>query len=89
MDNFNWCFIPKPQKIADSNFLGFKDWQQLKSAFFGGHSICQIRCSNPHGDLGEITDSPKCPSCTLTVFTFNFSAFEGSAAQRPKIVKIN
>ncbi|MDR3285237.1 MAG: hypothetical protein LBS83_00955 [Holosporales bacterium] len=25
----------------------------------------------------------------LTVFTFNFSAFEGSAAQRPKIVKIN
>ncbi|MDR3285362.1 MAG: hypothetical protein LBS83_01615 [Holosporales bacterium] len=25
----------------------------------------------------------------ITVFTFNFSAFEGSAAQRPKIVKIN
>ncbi|MDR3285079.1 MAG: transposase, partial [Holosporales bacterium] len=21
--------IPKPQKIADSNFLGFKDWQQF------------------------------------------------------------
>ncbi|MDR3285490.1 MAG: hypothetical protein LBS83_02285 [Holosporales bacterium] len=39
MDNFNWCFIPKPQKIADSNLLGFKDWQQLKSAFFGGPSI--------------------------------------------------
>ncbi|MDR3285088.1 MAG: hypothetical protein LBS83_00195 [Holosporales bacterium] len=32
--------IPKPQKIADSNFLGFKNWQQLKSAFFGGPSIC-------------------------------------------------
>ncbi|MDR3285148.1 MAG: hypothetical protein LBS83_00505 [Holosporales bacterium] len=31
--------IPKPQKIADSNFLGFKDWKQLKSAFFGGPSI--------------------------------------------------
>ncbi|MDR3285119.1 MAG: hypothetical protein LBS83_00350 [Holosporales bacterium] len=28
--------IPKPQKIADSNFLGFKNWQQLKSAFFWG-----------------------------------------------------
>jgi hypothetical protein len=26
----------KPQKIADSNFLGFKDWRQFKSAFFGG-----------------------------------------------------
>ncbi|MDR3285241.1 MAG: hypothetical protein LBS83_00980 [Holosporales bacterium] len=26
---------------------------------------------------------------SVTVFTFNFSAFEGSAAQRPKIVKIN
>ncbi|MDR3285602.1 MAG: hypothetical protein LBS83_02875 [Holosporales bacterium] len=31
-------FIPKPQKIADSNFLSFKDWQQLKSEFFGGPS---------------------------------------------------
>ncbi|MDR3285428.1 MAG: hypothetical protein LBS83_01955 [Holosporales bacterium] len=28
--------ILKPQKITDSNFLGFKDWQQLKSAFFWG-----------------------------------------------------
>ncbi|MDR3285630.1 MAG: hypothetical protein LBS83_03025 [Holosporales bacterium] len=43
---FNWCFIPKPQKIADSNFLDFKDWQQLKSAFFGGPSI--YRCSTLH-----------------------------------------
>ncbi|MDR3285673.1 MAG: hypothetical protein LBS83_03250 [Holosporales bacterium] len=31
--------IPKPQKIANSNFLGFKDWQQLKSAFFLGLQV--------------------------------------------------
>ncbi|MDR3285717.1 MAG: hypothetical protein LBS83_03470 [Holosporales bacterium] len=31
--------IPKPQKIADLNFLGFKDWQQFKSALFGSPSI--------------------------------------------------
>ncbi|MDR3285764.1 MAG: hypothetical protein LBS83_03720 [Holosporales bacterium] len=36
--------ISKPQKIADSNFLGFKDWQQLKSAFFGGPSMLLQLC---------------------------------------------
>jgi hypothetical protein len=34
--------IPKPQKIAYSNFLDFKDWQQLKSAFFGGPGIFEL-----------------------------------------------
>ncbi|MDR3285212.1 MAG: hypothetical protein LBS83_00830 [Holosporales bacterium] len=38
------CFtvIPKPQKIADSNFLGFKGLAAIKSAFFWGPSILGI-----------------------------------------------
>jgi DNA invertase Pin-like site-specific DNA recombinase len=38
-----------------------------------------------------LTSRIRCHECnkSITVFTFNFSAFEGSAAQRPKIVKIN
>ncbi|MDR3285161.1 MAG: hypothetical protein LBS83_00575 [Holosporales bacterium] len=36
MDNFNWCFIPKPQKIADSNFLGFKGSAAIKIRILWG-----------------------------------------------------
>ncbi|MDR3285691.1 MAG: hypothetical protein LBS83_03340 [Holosporales bacterium] len=73
-DYFNWCFLSKPKKIADSNFLGFKDWQQLKSAFFLGLSICQIWCSKSSWGLGEICDSPNAPHVHQSTLRFCGSA---------------
>ncbi|MDR3285753.1 MAG: hypothetical protein LBS83_03665 [Holosporales bacterium] len=70
----------------------------------GGGFIANATANGIHGHLSNIVNIGRnaavagpvlgqnhmaAAAITITVFTFNFSAFEGSAAQRPKIVKIN
>jgi hypothetical protein len=44
--SFSWGVKPKPQKIADSNFLGFKGFATIKIRILWGPQYMQQKFKN-------------------------------------------